>query len=43
MYSRYTLHRIPPSNETENVQPLLFGVEHVAAIRENESNIRKEN
>lgn len=41
--SRYTLHRIPPSNETENTQPLLFGVEQAAAIREKGSHIGKEN
>ena len=40
--NRYTLHRIPPSNETDNVQPLLSGAEHVAATRKNGSHIRKE-
>jgi hypothetical protein len=37
------LHRMPPSNETDNVQPLLFGIEQEAAMRNNGSHIRKEN
>jgi len=41
--NRYTLHRISPSNETDNIQPLLFGVEHEATIRKNGSHIRKVN
>ena len=41
--NRYTLHRISPSNETDNVQVLLFGGELEAAIRKNGSHTRKEN